>query len=54
MSKKDIKNIDKEVLDTNLRLRNFCIQKNIDYIDNTNIKEDHQRNKKLHLNKRGN
>ena len=54
MSEKDIKNIDKEVLDTNLRLRNFCIQKNIDYIDNTNIKEDHQRNKKLHLNKRGN
>ena len=52
--RKDIKNIDKEVLDTNLRLRNFCIQKNIDYIDNTNIKEDHQGNKKLHLIKRGN
>ena len=52
--RKDIKNIDKEVLDKNPRLRNFCIQKNIDYIDNTNIKEDHQGNKKLHLNKRGN
>ena len=52
--RKDIKNMDKEVLDTDLRLRNFCIQKNIDYIDNANIKEDHQGIKKLHLNKRGN
>ena len=51
---KDIKNIDKEVLDTNPRLRNFCNQKNIDYIDDTNIKEDHQGNKKLRLNKGGN
>ena len=52
--RKDKKNIDKGVLDTNARLRNFCNQKNIDYIDNTNIKEDHLGNKKLHLNKRGN
>ena len=52
--RKDIKNIDKRVLDTNPRLRNFCNQKNIDYIDDTNIKEDHQGNKKLHLNKGGN
>ena len=52
--RKDIKNIDKRVLDTNPGLRNFCNQKNIDYIDDTNIKEDHQGNKKLHLNKGGN
>ena len=52
--RKDKKNIDKEVVDTNAGLRNFCNQKNIDYIDNTNIKEDHLGNKKLHLNKRGN
>ena len=52
--RKDIKNIDKRVLDTNPRLRNFCNQKNIDYIDDTNIKEDHQGNKKLRLNKGGN
>ena len=51
---KDKKNIDKEVLDTNTRLRNFLNQKNIDYIDNTNIKEDYLGNKKFHLNKRGN
>ena len=50
---KDIKDIDKEVLDTNPRLRNFCNQKNIDYIDSTSIKEDLQGNKKLHLNKGG-
>ena len=52
--RKDIKKIDKEVLDTNPRLRNLCNQNNIDYISNTNIKEHHQGKKELHLNKRGN
>ena len=52
--RKHIKKIDKEVLDTNPRLRNFCNQNNLDYINNTNIKEHHQGNKELHLNKRGN
>ena len=52
--RKDKKNIDKEVLDTNARQRNLCNQKNIDYIDSTNIKEDHLTIKKLHLNKRSN
>ena len=47
-------NIDKGVLDTNAMLRNFCNQKNMDYIDNTNIKEDHLGIKTLHLNKRDN
>ena len=51
--RKDKKNIDKEVLDTNAGLRDFCNRKNIDYIDNTNIKGDHLCIKKLHLNKRG-
>ena len=51
---KDKKNIDKEVLDTNARLKNFCNQKNIDYIDYINFKEDHLGIKKLHLDKRGN
>ena len=31
--RKDKKNKDKEVLDTNAELRNFCNQKNIDKID---------------------
>ena len=52
--RKDKNNIDKEVPQTNARLRNICNQKNIDYIDNTNIKEDHLVIKKLHLNKRDN
>ena len=50
---KDKKNIEKEVLDANIRLKNFFNQKNTDYNNNANIKEDHQGNKKLHLNKRG-
>ena len=40
--------------DTNSRLKNYCAQTNIDYIDNNNIKKEHLGNKKLHLNKRGN
>ena len=52
--RKDKKNVVKEVLGTNAKLRNFCNQKNINYIDNTNIREDHLGIKKLHLNKRGN
>ena len=52
--RKDKNNIGREVLDENARLRNFCNEKNIDYIDNNSIKEVHLGNKKLHLNKRGN
>ena len=51
---KDKNNNNKEVLDTNAILRRFRNQKNIDYIDNTNIKEDHLGIKNLRLNKRGN
>ena len=54
MFKKIKKNSDKAALNTNARLRNFFKQKNIDYIDNTNIKEDHLGIKKFYLNKRGN
>ena len=52
--RKDKQNINKEVLDTNARLRNFCNQKSIDHINNTNIKENHMSIKKLHINKRDN
>ena len=45
---------DKKVVEVNSRLKNLCAQKNIDFIDNANIKEEHLGNKKLHLNKRGN
>ena len=50
---KDKKNMDKEVLEKIARLGNFCNQKNIDCIDDTNIKENHLDMKKLHLNNRG-
>ena len=52
--RKDRKNIDKKVLEVNSHLKNYCSQKNIDFIDNNNIKEEHLGMKKLHLNKRGN
>ena len=37
-----------------LRLKNYCRQKDIGYIDNSNITEDSLRIKKLHLNRKGN
>ena len=51
---KDRRNTDKQRIDTNARLKNFCNQKNIPLIDNGNIKEEHLGVKKLHLNRRGN
>ena len=50
---KDKKDISKKV-ETNQRLKNFCKQKNIDFVDNSNIMEEHLGSKNLHLNKRGN
>ena len=35
-------------------LRNYCRQKEIDYIDNSNITEDSLGAKKTHLNSKGN
>ena len=51
---KDRRNTDKQRIDTNARLKNFCNQKNIPLINNANIKEEHLGVKKLHLNRRGN
>ena len=53
ITRKDKKDLDKKVQDTNSRLKNYCAQTNIDYIDNNNIKEEHLGKKKLHLNKIG-
>ena len=52
--RKDKKDIDKNVAETNARVKNYCSQKKSDYIENTNIKEKHLGVKMLHLNKRGN
>ena len=54
ITRKDKKNLDKNVTETNKRLRNYCRQKDIDYIDNSNITQDSLGVKKLHLNRKGN
>ena len=54
VTRKDKKDISKTVQDTNSRLKNYCSQKNIDFIQNSNIMEEHLGIKKLHLNKKGN
>ena len=51
--RKDKKDISKKVDETNQRLKNDCKQKNIDFVDNSNIIEEHLGSKKLHLNTRG-
>ena len=52
--RKDKTDISKEIDETNQRLKNYCKQKNIDFVDNSNIIEEHLGSKKLHLNKRNN
>ena len=54
ITRKDIKNLDKNVTETNKKLKNYCLQKDIGYTDNTNITEDSLEIKKLHLNRKGN
>ena len=54
ITRKNKKDLDKKVVEVKNRLKYFCVQTNIDFIDNTNIKEDHLGNKRLHLNKGGN
>ena len=51
---KDKKDISKKVVETNQRSKNDCKQNNIDFVDNSDIIEEHLGSKKLHLNKRGN
>ena len=53
ITRKDKKDLDKKAVEVNSRLKNLSAQK-IDFMDNTNINEEHVGNKKLHLNKRGN
>ena len=52
--REDRRNTDKQRVDTNASLKNFCNQKNIPLIDNGNIKEEHLDVKTLHLIRRGN
>ena len=41
VTRKDKKDISKTVQDTNLRLKNYCSQKNIDFIQNSSVMEEH-------------
>ena len=55
ITRKNRKYLDKKVQDVNHRLKNCCTPTNVDYIGNSNIKEEHLGNEKLcHLNKKGN
>ena len=54
INRKDKANIQKTLTDTNARLKNFCKQKGISFIDNTGIKEFDLDKRNLHLNKKGN
>ena len=49
--RKDRRDIEKQRSDVNTRLKNFCKQKNLSFIDNSNLKEEHLGLKKLHLNR---
>ena len=52
--RKDKVNLERGRQDINSRTKNFCQQKEIGYIDNSNIIENHLGTKKLHLNSKGN
>ena len=54
LTRTDRKNLDRNITETNKRLRSYYCQKDIDYIDNSNITEDSLGVKKLHLNRKGN
>lgn len=47
-------NLEKGRKDINSRMKNFCEQKGIRYINNINITENHHGMRKLHLNSKGN
>ena len=52
--RKDKKNLEKNIIETNARLKNYCSQKGLGYIENNGIKEVNLGKKCLHLNKKGN
>ena len=51
---KDKTNIQKTLIDMNARLKNFCMQKGISFIDNRGFAEFHLGKRKIHLKKKGN
>ena len=53
INRKDKTNIQKTLIDKNARLKNFCKQKGISFIDNSGSKEFDVDKRNLHLNKKG-
>ena len=53
-NRNDKTTIQKTLTDTNARLKNFCMQNGISFINNSGIIEFHLGKRKLHLNKKGN
>ena len=52
--RKDKNNLEKNVIQTNARLKNYCLQNCLGYIENNGIKEVHLGKIRLHLYKKGN
>ena len=49
--RKDKKNLEKGIIETNARLKNYCSEKGLGFIENNGIREVHLGEKRLHLNK---
>ena len=47
------RDLEKEVKETNTKLRNYCIGKGFVFVDNANIRENCLNKSKLHLNRKG-
>ena len=54
INKKDLKGIYKKLAETNQRLKNYCRQMDISYVESANINEDYLDVNKFHLNCKGN
>ena len=53
INRKGRKGVNKKLTENIQRLKNYCRQKDINYIENSNINEDSLGVKKLHLNRKG-
>ena len=47
------RDLEKEIKETNTKLKNYCIGKGFIFVDNVNIKENCLNNSELHLNRKG-
>ena len=50
--RKDKENLEKSIIETNARLKNYFSQNRLGYIENNGIKDVHLGKKRLHLNKK--